>query len=206
MAQKILDSILSDEFDYNILSDRLKGYKYPRNKIGALLKSGVIIRVKKGLYVKAEGNYSKFLLANMIYGPSYVSEDSALSYYGMIPELVQTVISTTFARKRHYSTPIGEFHFNVTQKACYTASVNRVELDAQRAFLIASPEKALFDRLYHAEGIDTIPAMREYLFDNMRLEISNSLNCRNLGRICKLSGKPFAKTLFQVLENEGICQ
>src|SRR5690606_38807332 len=126
-------------------------------------------RVKKGFYVKADENYHAFVVANMIYGPSYVSEDSALAHYGMIPERVQTVTSTAFSRKRTYSTPIGEFHFNVTQKGCYSFGIERIALDEHRAYLIATPEKALFDRLFHIDGLVTQAAMREYLFENMRL-------------------------------------
>jgi len=202
-SKHILSNILTPEFDYNIISDLVKNYKYPRNKIGSLLKSKQIIRVKKGVYVKSDENYHPFVVANMVYGPSYISEDSALSYYGMILERVQTVTSTSFSRKRTYSTPIGEFHFNVTQKACYPFGIERVELDECRAFLIASPEKALFDRLYHTDGIDTHAAMRAYLFDNMRLEIGRSFSLRKLGKLAKLSGKPFVKTLLQVLESES---
>ena len=139
----------------------------------------------------------------MIFGPSYVSEDSALAHYGMIPEHVPTVTSTAFLRRRSYETPIGEFHFNVTQKGCYAFGVARVELDEQRAYLIATPEKALFDRLYHTPDLGTREAMREYLFGSMRLDIPRSFNYRSLVKLAKLSGKPFVKTLFQVLESEG---
>jgi predicted transcriptional regulator of viral defense system len=201
--QNPLKTILTPEFDYNIILDRLQNYRFPRNKIGSLLKSEQIIRVKKGLYVKTDEDYHPFVIANMMYGPSYISEDSALSYYGMIPEQVHMVTSTAFLRKRHYATPIGEFHFNVTQKSCYSFGIERVEIDGLRAYLIATPEKALFDRLYHAKGLDSQSAMGEYLFENMRLDISNSFNFQRLAKLGKLSGKPFVKTLIQVLKSEG---
>lgn len=200
--KNILKSITTPEFDYNIIINCLEDYSYPRNKIGALIKSKEIIRVKKGVYIKADDNYHSFVVANMIYGPSYVSEDSALAHYGMIPEHVTAVTSTAFLRKRRYSTPIGEFHFNVTQKSCYSFGVERVELDEQRAFLIASPEKALFDRLYHTKGLDSPELMREYLFENMRLEINSSFNYRKLVTLSKLSSKPFVKTLLEALKSE----
>ena len=87
------------EFDYIFLSDILYSYKKPRNIISRLIRNNDIIRVKKGLYVFGKDSlgpaYSKEILANMIYGPSYISLEFALSYYGLIPERVDTVTSIT---------------------------------------------------------------------------------------------------------------
>jgi hypothetical protein len=116
----------------------------------------------------------------MMYGPTYVSEDSALAHYGMIPEHIHTVTSTTFSSKRRYSTPTGEFHYNTTQRSCYSAGIIRVELNTQTAYLIASPKWALFDRLYHVDGLETKASMRKYLFENMRLKLTSSFNYRKL--------------------------
>jgi predicted transcriptional regulator of viral defense system len=84
----IFQSILREEFDYQILQDALADYSRPRDKIRNLIKKKEIIRVKKGLYVLGDGHrkrpYSRELLANLIYGPSYVSLEYALSYHGLI--------------------------------------------------------------------------------------------------------------------------
>ncbi len=79
-----------EEFDYLTLVGSLKTYARPRDKITALLRAGTIVRVKKGLYVfgpplRREA-YSQELLANWIYGPSYLSLEYALGRYGMIPD------------------------------------------------------------------------------------------------------------------------
>ena len=67
----ILNQIPREEFDYQTLVDVLKGYSRPRNKIADLIHKGVIVRVKKGLYVFGNDYrrrpYSKELLANLIY-------------------------------------------------------------------------------------------------------------------------------------------
>ena len=60
-------------FDYVFLMDALQAYHYPRNKINTLLKSGEIVRVKKGLYSLDKAPADKKLCANLIYGPSYIS-------------------------------------------------------------------------------------------------------------------------------------
>ena len=70
----ILNQIPREEFDYQTLVDVLKGYSRPRNKIEDLIHKGVIVRVKKGLYVFGNDYrrrpYSKELLANLIYRTS----------------------------------------------------------------------------------------------------------------------------------------
>lgn len=78
-----------EEFDYQILLNSLRGYAHPRKKITALLRKGEIIRVKKGLYIfgaqHRRSPYCRELLANLIYGPSCISLEYALHYYGLIP-------------------------------------------------------------------------------------------------------------------------
>jgi hypothetical protein len=92
-------AVYTDVLDYQQLMDYLKGYAKPRDKIRAMLKAGEIVRVKKGIiYVFGEdyrrGPWSREILANLIYGPSYISLDYALSYYGFIPERVVLPPST----------------------------------------------------------------------------------------------------------------
>ena len=105
--------IESDVFDYAQLIDVLSGYGNVRAKIGRLLASGEIIRIKKGIYTFPEYlrrfPLNPCVLANMIYGPSYVSSDYALSYYGLIPERVELVTSMTTGRPRRFSTLVGNF-------------------------------------------------------------------------------------------------
>jgi hypothetical protein len=76
-----LESIVTSEIDYGFLKNTLKDYKFPRNKVASLIKGGELISVKKGLYVRKNSDYSLPVLANMIYGPSYVSEDYALAWF-----------------------------------------------------------------------------------------------------------------------------
>ena len=110
---KIRKLALSNEVDYRFVMDCLKNYASPLGKLSRILHSGDLIRVKKGLYVFGEpyrrGNLSMEMLANMIYGPSYVSLEWALSYYGLIPEKVEEITSVTMKRKKKYDTPIGRF-------------------------------------------------------------------------------------------------
>jgi predicted transcriptional regulator of viral defense system len=199
-SYNILKNIVTPEFDYNILTSNLKEYNFPRNKIHSLLKSGEILRIKKGFYVKSEADYDHFVVANMIYGPSYISEDSALAYYGLIPERVEATTSVTLKRGKEFTTPIGEFIYTPALKKCYSFGIRRVEIDSQRAFLIASPEKALFDRLVHVPGIDSPEYLHEYLFKNMRLLEGEHFNESELIKLHKVSQKSFCKSLIDVLK------
>src|SRR5262245_29628514 len=90
-------NIKTEEFDYPALMQELSQYKKPRDAVTRFLHNGSIVRVKKGLYVFGE-NYRKGMickesLANLIYGPSYISLEYALSYYGLIPERVEEITS-----------------------------------------------------------------------------------------------------------------
>src|SRR3990170_9057478 len=99
MFEELFNKIPRDIFDYQLLIYALSNYKKPRDKITSLLKDNIIIRVKKGLYIFAD-KYRREpicleLLANLLYGPSYVSLEYALSFYNEIPEKVELITSIT---------------------------------------------------------------------------------------------------------------
>ncbi|HBO69491.1 MAG TPA: hypothetical protein DD658_04835 [Deltaproteobacteria bacterium] len=166
-----------EEFDYQSLLDALAGYSRPRAKITALLRDGVIVRVKKGLYVFGEEERRKpicrELLANLIYGPSCVSLEYALASHGLIPERVETVTSVTCGRSRAFDTPVGRFTYRRISMEAFPVGVDRVETSDGRAFLVGMPEKALADALV-ADRRGTIGSRRElasYLDESWRIEM-----------------------------------
>ncbi|OGP61657.1 MAG: hypothetical protein A2V65_04215 [Deltaproteobacteria bacterium RBG_13_49_15] len=168
--------IAHEEFDYQILLDRLRGYARPRDKISTLLKSGTIIRVKKGLYAFGEAYrrmpVSREILANLIYGPSYISLDYALQYHGMIPEHVETVTSVTSGRSRSFNTPFGIFIYRRISVSAFQIGMDRVSLDHDKSFLIATPEKALADKLVSERGtaIRTQKELQKHILENLRVD------------------------------------
>ncbi len=170
------NKIGSEEFDYQMLLDCLSDYQQPRAKITGLLEKGIIIRVKKGLYVFGEPYrrtpVSREILANLIYGPSYISLDYALQWYGLIPEAVHTVTSVTSGRSRAFTTPFGTFSYRHIPLRAYQVGMDRVPLDDNRAFLIATPEKALADRIAaeRGSGIRTLERLKAHLEENMRVD------------------------------------
>lgn len=163
-----------NEFDYTFLIDSLRNYKYPRDKITSLLRNKRIVRIKKGIYILGEeertGTYSKEILANLIYGPSYVSLEYALSLYGMIPERVETVTSVTTGKNREFRTPVGTFTYRYLNRIFFSPGVRNMPSGDGRSFLMASPEKALVDRIFFESGLESKGEVRDFLLDSMRID------------------------------------
>ena len=78
-----------------MILEELKQYASPADKLGRLVKQGKYIPIVKGLY-ETKSNVPGYLLAGSIYGPSYLSFEFALAYYGLIPEAVYAFTSATF--------------------------------------------------------------------------------------------------------------
>lgn len=178
MIDRIRKHIPYEEFDYQALLGALKEYAHPRDKITDLLRKGVIIRVKKGLYVFGDEYrrrpYCRELLANLIYGPSYISLEYALGYYGIIPERVETITSVTTGRAKKFFTPVGMFSYRMIPLAAFRSGMDIVELEGGGSFLIAVPEKALADKIRcdRAVPINSQKDILAYLVDNLRLDPS----------------------------------
>lgn len=173
--QEIRNQAPFEEIDYLFLNGTLKGYAQPRNKIRSLLQTKNLIRVKKGLYVfgakVARIPYCKELLANLIYGPSALSLEYALSFYGLIPERVEELTSITSHRTKLFSTPLGRFSYQHLPIARYAAGITRLEFPNNHFVLFATPEKALSDYLIlKAPRLRTLKSLEAYLFENMRIE------------------------------------
>ena len=155
-----------------MLLHALRDYKKPRDKIRGLVKDKDIVRIKKGLYVLGkEYNkpYNKFVLANLIYGPSYITGQTAMAFWNMIPERVELTISMTKKRKKQFETPVGRFSYLYCPKKVFNIGVQLEDIGDQKNFLIASPEKALCDMTAMQTHISTKKEMKEFL-ELMRLD------------------------------------
>lgn len=173
--QDIRNKALFEEIDYLFLKDTLKEYAEPRSKIRSFLKSKALIRIKKGLYIfgpeAARGPYCKELLANLIYGPSAISLEYALGYYGLIPERVEELTCITTRRNKHFSTPVGRFSYHHLHLRKYPPGIIRTSFPGNRFVLMASKEKALCDMLtLKLEPLENEAELKHYLFEDLRLE------------------------------------
>lgn len=164
------------EIDYFQLKQALSAYANPHAKIRQLLATGALVRVKKGLYVLGDAYndqpISLQVLANLIYGPSAISLDYALFYYGLIPEHVHAVTSITPQRNKHFETPVGHFYYRYLAFKKYVVGLTRVACDEVRHVIMASPEKALIDKIYFDKSLvlTTSHDVKDYLFLDLRLE------------------------------------
>jgi hypothetical protein len=164
-----------DELEYGFLMDCLSGYASPRAKVTQLIKSGDLIRVKKGLYLVGKKHQKDLicseLWANKIYGPSYISLEYALSFYGLIPEHVFLVTSVTSKRKKNFITPIGNFSYAYLPLKLYSVGYALLELNQRQSALIASPEKALADLFYFRKfDVQLLKEFKDLLFDDLRID------------------------------------
>src|SRR3989338_3440091 len=83
-------------FDYQVarwFSDEPK--QQINVQLARLVRAGALIRLKRGLYALAHTQPDELVMANLIYRPSYVSLESALNYYGIIPDVVENVTSVS---------------------------------------------------------------------------------------------------------------
>jgi hypothetical protein len=116
------------------------------------ISSGEIIHIRRGLYCLSPKYQRRKInlntLAQLVYGPSYVSLESALSWHGWIPEAVYTLTSVSSGKSKEFKTPLGTFSYrHVPQKILYEG-VDRLTDDGGGGFMMASPLKALADYVY----------------------------------------------------------
>ena len=194
MFVDIRSRIQTEIFDYQTLTDALKDLSAPRDKTTLLLRQGVIVRVKKGLYVFGDKYrrypYSKELLANLVYGPSYVSLDYALAHHGLIPERVEALTSVTPSRSRRFDTPVGLFIYRRVPARAYEVGMVRVEGEHGQAFLIASPEKALADKVVSVRGarIASIGEIGRFLEEDLRID-AGAISSLSAEKIDEFAGR-----------------
>lgn len=149
----ILTQIETPYVDSQTLLTFLGDYKRPREWILRKIKNGELVRLKNGFYLIQNkvrvGGIPYEQVSNLLYGPSYVSLEWALSFHGMIPERVHTVTSMTLGRAKEYRTSIGNFSYVSLKSSAYSVGIDL--FDAKNSighFFMATPEKALADFVY----------------------------------------------------------
>lgn len=160
---------------HQMLLSVLKDYKRPNDKIHELISAGSLLSIRKGLYVAPETTHPEpFLLANHIYGPSYVSLDSALSAYGLIPERVFVHTSVSTKPSRQYRTPVGTFTYTRLPLPYYSFGQVHREIAPRQWVLMASPEKALLDKVVTTAGLilRSRSAAADFLLESLRMDES----------------------------------
>ncbi len=158
-----------------------------RRQLSRWVNEGKLIQLRRSIYMLAEPYRKKpahpFLLANRLKSASYVSLQSALAWYGLIPEYVPVVTSVTTGRPGQLNTPAGSFVFKHVKKSLFPGYVCADLSYGQTAF-VASPEKALLDLIYLSPGADTA----DYL-SSLRIQHPERLDMERLRRMASSSGR-----------------
>jgi hypothetical protein len=184
---------------YNELTIAVQGPVFTRNDLALLghkvldyqfslwVKKGYLMRLKKGVYAfrrdkdKLRGEGIAFLL----YQPSYLSLESALAWYGFIPEIVYAYTSVSARITRTFENAFGHFIYRHVKSELFWGYVE-VKTD-QGPYLLAEPEKALLDYFY----LNLARINSEGDFDSIRLneeEMGKTLNKDKFMRYLKAFG------------------
>lgn len=161
-------------FGHGALLPVLKDYRRPNDKIAEWLRQGTLLPLKRGQYVLGGAGPAPCLplVANHLYGPSCVSLDYALAWHGLIPERVHEITSVCTGRGRIIDNPLGRFSYTRLPMAVYPCGIIQTSASPRETFLIASPAKALCDKVMLTPKLRTTSraAMQRFLFDDLRLE------------------------------------
>lgn len=182
-----------------IVKALLGNYSNKDTKLGREVKDGKLIKIKNGLY-ETEKDVPGYYLAGSIYGPSYLSFDFALSYYGLIPERVTAFTSATYdkKKKKEFRNDFGLFTYRDVPSSGYFYGI-MVVMENKYSFQIAIPEKALCDKLYTLSPVNNLGDLANLLFNDLRInveefdkldvdvikDINNLYHCRNVELLYK---------------------
>jgi len=161
---------------------------YLLKQMSLWVKSGKVYQLKRGLYTLAPP-YQKikphpFLLANRLQPASYVSLQSALLYYGLIPEYVPSTTSITTKKPGSWETPLGTFAYRHIQMSWFNNYAS-IDLDGKQTAFVANPEKAILDLILLEPKSDSMEYLRELRLQNLEV-----LNLKEMKRLVVKSGKP----------------
>jgi len=182
--RKIVKEYTQAPIPHHVVMELLCEYKRPNDKISELVKSGELISIRRGLYIPGPETDlpvpNSFLIANHLRGPSYVSLEAALSYWGLIPERVYETTSATIKTSKKYTTDAGRFSYHHLPSPYYSFGVQSVQMAPKQFALIASREKAVCDKIVLTSGVAlrSISQARDFLIEDMRMdeEILRSLD------------------------------
>ena len=156
----------------SMLLDELAAYQDPYGKINRLCLEKKLFQLTRGVYTTDE-NVSGYCFAPVIYGPSHLSFDFALARYGLIPEAVHTYTSATClkGKKKVYHNCFGDYSYRDIPVAAFSLGI---ELCHESGYLytIATPEKALCDKLYTVTPLKNMRELEALLFGDLRIEES----------------------------------
>lgn len=176
------------------VKELLRGVSDRRGRIARLLDSGELIALRRGLYATRR-DLDPPCLAASIYGPSYISFETALSWHGMIPEGVIEILSATLKRSASFENAFGRFQYVGIPVAVYPIGIVCMR-DGGVPFLIASPTKALCDTIAREAGFRSMTDVRHWM-EGMRINPSIPLDSNELQNCADSYGRPSVRWLLR---------
>lgn len=145
-----------------------------KNQLSQWTKQGKLERLRRGKYLLGS-QYRKFTpstyyISNYLYRPSYVSLETALQYYDIIPEAVAPVLAVTPKHGRQWANALGRFEYrSIKQDHFWGYRENTIKnIPTQNRFFIAEPEKAILDLIYFRNGEWTRERISETRFQSFQ--------------------------------------
>jgi hypothetical protein len=167
--------------DYASLKASYPSLKSFKDKISDLESRGEIIRLKRGIYIVSPAvsgkEVSVELIANHLYGPSYLSMESALRFHGLIPENVPVTFSMTLKRGRSFKNLFGQFEYVSCPEDYYPIGISQVVKNGI-SFLMASPEKALCDLIVYTPKLRlrSVKLLQLFMEEDLRFDMAEFRN------------------------------
>ena len=141
-------------------------------------KQGLLVRLRRGWFAFPEmlkvPDFARYI-AGRIYKPSYISLQTALSFYGMIPEAVTDITSVSTLKTAEFTNKFGTYSYRTIKPGLFFGFELKKMQDG-RTIPFASPEKALLDFLYLYPEYNNEATMLDlrlddnFLMDNLDLE------------------------------------
>ncbi len=119
-----------------------------KTQLHRFVKKGLLVKIKRGLYCFDQKQLHEFDLASLLYQPSYISLESALNYYGLIPDVPQSVTSVTVVTTKTIKNQFGRFSYAKIKPSLYFGFKQIKSANSSLFFNLAQKEKALLDYFY----------------------------------------------------------
>ena len=188
----------------NELVFEYREYSNIYQKISIDEKNNKLIKIKRGLY-ETNKDADPLTIANILLSPSYISFETALSYYGMIPERVYAIKSASFKKNKikEYKNYFGTFLYQDVNSKAYPYEINQIDIDGIKV-LIASREKALLDLLSVISPRNNKKELLELLFEDLRIDevIFEELDNNKIIELCDFYSSKTIKILKKYLEDK----
>jgi predicted transcriptional regulator of viral defense system len=178
---------------FSIADIRAAHGDFDRRRLSEWQKKGYIKKIIKGHYLFSELDINEGMLwaiANKIYKPSYISFETAMSHYRLIPESIYMITSASTRRTYLFETPVARFSYRTIKPALFFG-YSLLPGGIKMAFM----EKAIIDYFYINPSVRT-----EDDFSSLRLNKEEMLSRLNKKRLGEYMGRFNQKRLSKRME------